>query len=84
MIKNQNPKIKYFIYARKSSETEDRQMASIDAQINELTKLAQESDLEIVEILSESQSAKAPGRPVFADMLVRINSGEARGIICWK
>ena len=38
-------KIKYFIYARKSSESEDRQMASIDDQINELNKLAKENNL---------------------------------------
>ena len=79
-----NAKLKYFIYARKSSEAEDRQVASIDAQIDELKKIATESNLEIVEILTESQSAKAPGRPVFNEMLRRIYNGEANGILCWK
>lgn len=78
-------KVKYFIYARKSSESEDRQMASIDSQIEELKKLAdQQGGLEIVDILFESKSAKAPGRPVFNKMLERIHKGEANGIICWK
>ncbi len=45
------PRIKYFLYARKSSESEDRQMASIDSQIDELKKLAAENNLEIVDIL---------------------------------
>lgn len=75
---------RYFIYARKSSESEDRQMASIDSQINELTKLAQENSLDVVQVFSESKSAKAPGRVVFADMMQRIKQGEADGIICWK
>ena len=77
-------KIKYFLYARKSSESEDKQVASIDAQINELTKIAKDNNLEIVEILEESKSAKAPGRPIFNEMMSRINKGEADGILCWK
>ena len=84
---NQQPnqeKIKYFLYARKSSEAEDRQVASIDSQIDELKKIAQRDNLEIVDILSESQSAKAPGRPVFNKMIDRIHKGNAQGIICWK
>ena len=53
---NQNEqKIRYFLYARKSSESEDKQVASIDAQINELTKMAKDSNLEIVDILQESK-----------------------------
>ncbi len=77
-------KIKYFIYARKSSESEDRQMASIESQIDELKKLAAENNLEIIDVLSESQSAKEPGRPVFNNMIARIAKGEASGIISWK
>ena len=77
-------KIKYLLYARKSSESEDRQVASIDSQINELTKLAKRDNLEIIDILSESQSAKAPGRPVFSNLITRIHNSEAQGIICWK
>ena len=77
-------KIKYFLYARKSSESEDRQMASIESQIDELKKLAAENNLEVVDILSEAQSAKEPGRPVFNKMLMRIAKGEAQGIVCWK
>jgi len=82
---NKDNKVKYFIYARKSSESEDRQMASIDDQINELKKLARDNNLNVVDILSESKSAKNPvGREIFNKMLERIHKGEAQGIICWK
>ena len=77
-------RIKYFMYARKSTESEDRQVASIESQIGELRKIAATNGLEIVEELSEAKSAKAPGRPVFTEMIKRIDKGEAQGIICWK
>ncbi len=76
--------IKYFIYPRKSSESEDQQVASIDSQIKELKTIAQRDNLQIVDILPEAQSAKAPGRPVFNEMLERIAKNEGAGILCWK
>lgn len=76
--------IKYFLYARKSSESEDRQMQSIESQIGELTKIAEQQNIEIARVFSESKSAKAPGREVFEEMIKRIKKGEANGIVCWK
>ena len=76
--------ITYLIYARKSTEAEDRQIASIDSQIKELTALAKRDGFSIVDILSESQSAKAPGRPVFNKLLQCLHKGQANGILCWK
>ncbi len=78
------PKIKYFLYTRKSSEAEDKQVASIDSQISELRKKAKQVNIKIVKIFKESMSAKAPGRPVFNEMLSKIQNGEADGILCWK
>ena len=83
-MKNKEEKIKYFIYARKSSESEDRQVQSIQDQVDELEKLAKNNDLTVVNIFSESKSAKAPDRPIFNEMLERIKNGEANGILCWK
>ncbi|HXR46676.1 MAG TPA: recombinase family protein [Candidatus Limnocylindrales bacterium] len=74
----------YFIYCRKSSEAEDRQVLSIESQTRELKELAAKLNLPVAEILTESMSAKAPGRPVFNEMMQRLYRGEAAGIICWK
>lgn len=78
-------KIKYFLYARKSSESEDRQVQSIDDQINRLKKLAKDLDLSIKKIYIEAKSAKKPNnRPVFDEVIQRIENGEAEGILCWQ
>ena len=72
-----------FLYARKSTDVEDKQILSIDAQINELREFAEREQLGIVAELIEKQSAKTPGRPIFNDMLARIEAGEAEGILAW-
>jgi len=74
----------YFLYCRKSSEAEDRQVLSIESQTRELQQIAAKLNLPIMEILTESKSAKEPGRPIFNQMMQRIYRGEAAGIICWK
>jgi len=83
MTQENNQTKKFFIYARKSTDSEDRQVRSIQDQIAELKELAKKESLEIVDILVEKQTAKKPGRPVFAEMLKRIEAGEAEGILAW-
>ena len=84
-MKQDNSKIKYFLYARKSSESEDRQMQSIDDQINRLTQLARDLNLDIKQIYTEAKSAKKPNnRIVFDEMMQRIENNEADGILCWQ
>lgn len=83
---NQNDQtIKYFLYARKSSESDDRQIQSIDDQINKLKQLAESQNLNIVHIFQEAKSAKKPNnRPIFTEMMNRLSNGEADGILCWQ
>jgi DNA invertase Pin-like site-specific DNA recombinase len=75
--------LRYFIYCRKSSEEEDRQILSIESQISELRRHTEKEHLQIVEILQECRSAKTPGRPVFNEMVRRIERGEASGVVAW-
>ena len=74
---------KFFLYARKSTDVEDKQVLSIEAQVTELREFVRREGFPIVEELIEKQSAKIPGRPIFNDMLERIENGEASGIISW-
>ena len=75
--------MKYFIYARKSTEEDDRQVLSIEAQLVELKEFAAKEKLEIVASLCEAKTAKEPGRTKFAEMLSLIEKGKADGIISW-
>ena len=74
---------RYFLYARKSSEAEDRQVRSIEAQLSELRQMVERDRLIVVQEFKEEQSAKTPGRPIFNEMLARIEAGEADGILAW-
>src|SRR3989338_2485243 len=69
----------YFLYARKSTEEEDRQVLSIDSQLHELRTYAQREGLRTVEEFVEAKTAKQPGRPVFDLMLKHIEDGKATG-----
>mgnify|MGYP000607278997 CR=1 FL=1 len=68
-----NQTIKFFLYARKSTDVEDKQVRSIEDQIAELRAYAKQEGLKIVDVFIEKQSAKIPGRPVFGEMLKRID-----------
>ena len=75
---------KYFLYARKSSESEDRQILSIEQQLFEVREFAKKETLSVIAELTESMTAKQPGRIVFNEMLSRIEKGEADGIVAWN
>jgi site-specific DNA recombinase len=85
-IKTEVPqiKIRYVLYARKSTESEEQQILSIDSQIKEMIQMAERENLEIVEIKKEAHSAKESGqRPVFLEILSGIKENKFNGIITW-
>ena len=72
------------LYARKSTESEDRQVQSIDDQIRIMKEVAQDEHLQIVEVLRESKSAKTPDtRPVFKKLLEGVQEGKYGIILAW-
>lgn len=76
--------LKYCLYARKSSESDERQAMSIDSQIEEMLKIAKQENLNIVEVKQESKSAKAKGDRIrFGEMLMEIAAGKYNAIITW-
>jgi DNA invertase Pin-like site-specific DNA recombinase len=76
--------IKYCLYARKSSESDERQTMSIDSQIKEMRIIAESEQLNVTEIRQESHSAKRSGtRPVFIKLLKDIDKGVFDGILTW-
>lgn len=80
----ENEQVKFCLYARKSSESDERQAMSIESQINEMRSLAERENLFIKEVRQESHSAKSSGlRPVFNQLLIDIRGGEFDGILTW-
>ncbi len=76
--------IKYFLYARKSTEDEERQVMSIEAQVFESTEYAKSKGLFVAENFIESRSAKKPGRTVFGNMIEKIHkSKDPVGLLSW-
>lgn len=76
--------IKYCLYARKSSEQDERQAMSIDSQLKEMLALADRDGLNIVETKHESHSAKESGqRPVFNELLNDLRAGKFNGVLTW-
>ena len=75
--------LKYVVYARRSTEDEERQQMSIPSQLEETKKFAMTAGLTVVDTLFESKTAKKPGRVVFNRLLSMVSSGEINGIIAW-
>lgn len=76
--------VTYCLYARKSSESDERQAMSIDSQVKEMSDLAKKENLNIKNIYKESHSAKTSGtRPLLMQLISDIRSGEYNGILTW-
>jgi len=77
--------VKYCLYARKSTEDDEKQALSIDSQIKEMLEMAKKQGLEVVDIKKESHSAKQSGnRPVLNQVIKGIQQGTYQGILTWS
>ena len=77
-------KLKYCLYARKSTESDERQALSIDSQVKEMLQIAERENLEIVDIRRESKSAKdSNNRPVFKELLKDVSNERFNSILTW-
>ncbi len=77
-------KVKYILYARKSTESDEKQALSIESQVKEMLAIADRDGLEVVDIRRESHSAKESGqRPVFKELLEDVRRGRYTGILTW-
>lgn len=76
--------LRYVLYARKSSESDEKQAMSIEGQLMEMKEKAKRDKIEIVEIVTESHSAKETAqRPKFNYLLDNIFKGKYNAIITW-
>ena len=73
---------KYYLYTRKSTDVEDKQVLSIEAQLVELREYAKRESLHIAAEFVEKKSAKTTGRPVFGNLLAEIEQNGGN-ILAW-
>jgi len=73
----------FYMYARKSTDEDDKQLLSIEAQLEELREHATKERLTVGQEFVEARTAKVPGRPVFNEMMKAIEKGHADGILAW-
>jgi DNA invertase Pin-like site-specific DNA recombinase len=79
-------KLKYVLYARKSSADNESQVHSVPDQVKDCERLVKQKGLKGLspdDIRTESKSAKTPGmRPEFDRMIDDIKSGRYDAIVC--
>jgi site-specific DNA recombinase len=71
-------------YSRRSSDRDDLQTLSIEAQLDELRKLAATRGINLAEEFTESSSAREPGRPVFNEVMKQVRAGKIKGVLVWR
>jgi len=87
-MKQDTAKIKYIAYSRKSTESEEKQILSLDDQKREVEEMERRGNLKVVERYlgserGESQTAHKRGRPIFNHIMRQIEAGKANGLLVW-
>jgi site-specific DNA recombinase len=82
--KDQEEYFRYAIYARKSTDAEDKQERSLGDQLADCKDMAVRDGLRVVKVFEESMSAKEPDiRPKFREMMNELQAGKYDGVIAW-
>lgn len=71
-------------YIRKSTESEERQVQSLDAQKEWIINYCDTNGHTLLGIIEESKTAKKPWREWFADLMNKFKKPKGQGIICWQ
>ncbi|MFZ3019954.1 MAG: recombinase family protein [Minisyncoccia bacterium] len=76
--------IRYCLYARKSTERDEKQALSIESQVKEMLQIAEREGLEVIDVRREAHSAKASGeRPVYNEIIKDLRAGRFNGVLVW-
>ena len=76
--------VRYCLYARKSTEQDEKQALSIESQVKEMLAIAERENLDVIDIRRESHSAKDSGqRPVFKQILEDVRQERFNAILTW-
>lgn len=76
--------LRFIIYLRKSSDSEDKQIASIPQQRKELTEFAKREELKVVMVVEETHTAFEPGRPQFNQIMQMVDEDKADAVLAWN
>jgi DNA invertase Pin-like site-specific DNA recombinase len=72
------------IYVRKSSESDDRQVLSLDQQLHWAREACAKAGIRNPIVIREARSAKTPGRPEFNHLMSLVLKGEVDTVVAWK
>ncbi len=76
--------VRYCLYARKSTERDEKQALSIESQVKEMLQIAERDGLEVIDVRREAHSAKASGeRPVYNEIIKDLRAGRFNGVLVW-
>jgi len=71
-------------YVRKSTESEERQIQSLDAQKEWIIHYCDTNGHTLLGIIEESKTAKKPWREWYAKLMSKFTKPKGQGIICWQ
>ena len=84
MLSNELQSYTYGIYARKSSESEDKQIQSIERQVEELLEVQQREQFLVYDVpIEESKSTFSIGREGFGRLVKLTKRGKINAWLCW-